>query len=126
MSWIDNEMSTKFTKSRYKIGEASELIGVPQTTLRFWEQEFPKLAPKRSRSNQRYYTPSDLEMLEMIKFLLHTKGMKVEAAREYLRNNSKDVSKKLEIIEQLETVKSDLKILYEALTIRLDAETSFK
>lgn len=111
-------MDTRFTKSYYKIKEASEIIGVPQSTLRYWEKEFPEISPRRSGSNQRYYTPQDLETLEIINYLLRTKGMKIEAAKEHLKHNKKNVSKRLQVIEKLQKVKSELELLLQSLNLR--------
>ena len=111
-------VETRFTKSNYKIGEASEIIGVPQSTLRYWEQEFPELKPRRSAHNQRYYSATNMEMLEIIKYLLHIKGLKIESAKEYLRHNKRNLSKKLQVISKLEEVKSDLERLLRSLNLR--------
>ena len=115
MSWIKD---TRFSKKRYKIKEVAEIIGVPQTTLRFWESEFPELKPGRTPHNQRFYTLKDLETIEIINFLLHTKGLKIEAAKDYLAHNRKNISKRLYILEKLETAKGELQALMEALNLR--------
>lgn len=112
-------METRFTKSYYKIREASEIIGVPQSTLRFWEKEFQELQPRRSASNQRFYSPSDLELLQIIHYLLHVKGMKLEATKEQLRRNRKNISKKVNVIEKLKEVRGELEVLLHSLDLRL-------
>ncbi len=52
-------------KKYYKIREVSELLGVPASTLRFWESEFPSLRPKRNAKGTRFYSQSDMERLHM-------------------------------------------------------------
>lgn len=111
-------MNTRITKRYYKIREVAEIIGVPQSTLRFWENEFPELNPRRSAHNQRTYTPEDIELLQIIHFLLYTKGYKMEAAKEYLLHNKKNVSKKIKIIEKLESAKAELELLLHSLNLR--------
>lgn len=111
-------MDSRFTKCFYKISEASEIIGVPQTTLRFWEKEFPEIKPRRSASNQRYYNPNDLELLQIINYLLRVKGMKIEMAREEIRHNRKNISKKVEVMKKLKSVRADLEILLNSLNLR--------
>lgn len=111
-------MESRYTKSYYKISEAAEIIGVPQSTLRFWEKEFPELSPRRSAHKQRSYTPADLELLEIINFLVKTRGLKIEAAKEQIRHNRKNISKKLKVIEKLESVRNDLEVLLQSLNIR--------
>lgn len=98
--------------------EAAEIIGVPQSTLRYWEKEFPDLKPRRSASNQRTYSPSDLEMLQIIHYLLHIKGMKIEAAKEQMRVNKKNLSRKVKVVDKLKAVRDDLEVLLHALNLR--------
>lgn len=111
-------METRFTKSYYKIREVAEIIGVPQTTLRFWEQEFAELKPRRSVHNQRTYTPKDLELLQIINYLVKVKGLKIESAKEQLHRNRSNISKKLQIIEDLNMVRTELEVFKEALSMR--------
>ena len=111
-------MDTRLTRSYYKMREAEEIIGVPQSTLRYWEKEFPELKPRRSASNQRTYSPADLEMLQIIHYLLHIKGLKIEAAKEQLRINRKNISKKLKIVDKLKEVREDLELLLHSLNLR--------
>lgn len=111
-------MDTRLTKSYYKIREVAEMLNVPQSTLRFWEKEFPEVCPRRSAGNQRYFTPGDVELLQIIHFLLHTKGMKMDAAKEYLKHNKSNISKKMEIVAKLKEVREDLAVLLNSLNLR--------
>lgn len=109
-------MADELDKEYYKIKEVSEMLGVPPSTLRFWEKEFPQmLKPVRSTHNQRYYRPRDIENVKIIHFLIKNKGLKIEAARAYLRSNPKNVSRCPEVIERLEEVSAELKGLLKAL-----------
>lgn len=112
------ENENRYSKSYYKIKEASDLLNIPPSTLRYWEQEFPDLKPRRSSTNQRYYSPSDMEKLEIICFLLYTKGLKIEAAKEYLKHNKTNVAKKLQLLNKLESVRDDLEVLLKSLNLR--------
>ena len=111
-------MDTRLTKKHYKIREVSEIIGVPQSTLRFWEKEFPALQPRRSAHNQRSYTPADLELLQIIHFLVYTKGLKIEAAKEQIKHNKKNISKRVKIVDKLQEVRSDLELMLQSLNLR--------
>ena len=111
-------MNNRHTKKHYKIREVAEIIGVAATTLRYWEQEFTELSPARTLHNQRNYTPEDLELLQIIHYLLHTKGLKVESAKEYLKHNRQNISKKLQIISKLQGVRDDLQLLLQSLNLR--------
>lgn len=108
-----------FTKPFYKIKDVAEFVGVPVTTLRFWEQQFPDhVQPIRNKGKIRYYTPQTIEILRMIKYLLHTRGMKIEVAREELRHNRNNVSRRLKILNILTEARGDLALLLKALNKR--------
>lgn len=106
------------TKKYYKIKDVAELLDVSQPTLRYWETEFPEIKPFRSASNIRFYTPDDIETLRIIYFLVRVKGLKIEAAREQLRLNSANISKKMEIIDKLNDVRDELEMMLGALDKR--------
>jgi len=68
----------------YKIGEVCSLTDTQPYVLRFWESEFPQLAPKKSRTGQRVYRPRDIEMVLEIKKLLYEEGFTISGARKKL------------------------------------------
>ena len=47
-------------KLYYSIREVSEYTGVKAHVLRYWEQEFPTLKPKKNRAGNRSYRPRDI------------------------------------------------------------------
>lgn len=65
----------------YRIREVSELLSVPNSTLRFWESEFPQLNPDRTSSGQRRYRTEDVEVCKLIKRLLRDKGYSLNYAK---------------------------------------------
>lgn len=71
-------------KRYYRIQEVSELLSIPATTLRWWEEVFPMFNPNRTAGGQRRFTQGDVKMAERIKELLYVKGLKVDAAIELL------------------------------------------
>lgn len=105
-------------KQYYKIKDVAEMIGVQQSTLRFWEKEFNCLNPRRSASNVRYYTPADIEMLREINFLVRDKGLKLEAAKEQMKLNRSNVNRRVKAIDRLLTVKAGLENMLKSLTMR--------
>lgn len=106
------------TKKYYKIKDVAEILDVSQPTLRYWEAEFPELKPMRGTSNQRYYTPDDIETLRIIHYLVKVRGLRIEAAKEQMRLNSKNVSKRMEIIDALSDVRDQLQLMLGALDKR--------
>ncbi|MDE6295748.1 MAG: MerR family transcriptional regulator [Muribaculaceae bacterium] len=106
------------TKSFYKIAEVAELLNVTQSTLRYWESQFKALSPARSSSGRRYYTPKDIENLEIIKFLVKEKGLRIEAAKEQMDNNSDNISRRVRLISTLKAARHELSGILEALEKR--------
>ncbi|MBD5172451.1 MAG: MerR family transcriptional regulator [Bacteroidales bacterium] len=105
-------------KKYYKIKDVAELLNVPQSTLRYWETEFPECAPRRSATNIRYYTPENIETLRIISYLIKVKGLRIDAAKEQLRNNRKNISRRTEILKVLEDTRSELEEILAGLTKR--------
>jgi len=68
-------------KLYYKIREVCEIAGVEAHVLRFWETEFPALAPPKSRKGQRTYRPKDIELVLEIRQLLYEDGYTIAGAR---------------------------------------------
>lgn len=106
------------TKKYYKIKDAAELLGVNQSTLRYWESEFPEVKPIRSPKNQRYYTPDDIETLRIIYYLVKIRGLKIDAAKEQMKLNRSNISKRMEIIDRLNDVRDELYLMLKALEKR--------
>ena len=72
-------------KLYFKIGEASEIVGVDAHVLRYWEAEFKIIKPLRAGSRQRLYRRQDLENLLRIRQLLYTDGYTIAGARQALK-----------------------------------------
>jgi len=70
----------------FKIGEVCELAGVQAHVLRYWETEFPTLAPQKNRSGQRTYRRRDVEMALRIKELLYDEQYTIAGAKKKLAN----------------------------------------
>ncbi len=68
----------------YRIGEVSRLAGVRPYVLRYWESEFPALSPRKNRGGQRVYQKSDLDLVMLIKRMLHEEGYTIAGARKAL------------------------------------------
>ena len=108
----------EFTKQYYKIRDVAEIIGVNPSTLRYWESEFPELKPRRSRTSQRYYTPDDINLLRIIYYLVKTRGLRIEAAKEELATNRKNISRRVDAIELLKDTRESLQQILNALNKR--------
>ena len=68
-----------------KIGEAARALGVETYVLRFWETQFPFLKPKHTRTKHRFYQEKDLDVLRLIKRLLHDEGFTIVGANKHIK-----------------------------------------
>ncbi|UCF94834.1 MAG: MerR family transcriptional regulator [Desulfobacterales bacterium] len=100
-------------KFYFKIGEVSEIAGLPTYVLRFWEDEFPRVNPKRTASGQRLYTKKDVELILEIKELLYEKKFTIKGARQYL--NTKSAKRKTNTDRVLEDLRAELESIRELL-----------
>ena len=77
----------------FKIGEVCELSGVQAHVLRYWESEFPMLAPQKNRAGQRTYRKRDVEMALRIKELLYDDQYTIAGAKKKLASELRGASK---------------------------------
>jgi UDP-N-acetylglucosamine 4,6-dehydratase len=76
----------------YKIQEVSRRLELPLSTIRFWEVEFADiLRPRRTQGGQRRYSDKDIELLNLIKELLHQKNRTIEQAKRLIRSGNEDI-----------------------------------
>ena len=72
-------------KLYFRIGEVARLLGVKTYVLRYWQTEFPIVAPRKSSANQRVYQRTDVETLLVIKHLLYVEKYSIAGARKKIR-----------------------------------------
>lgn len=97
------------------IGEVAKMFNLSISNIRFWEQEFEILRPKKNRKGDRFFTRQDIENLKIIYHLLKEKGYTIEGARKKLLQNPNEVSDKVAMIESLKKVRAFLVSLKESL-----------
>jgi DNA-binding transcriptional MerR regulator len=76
-------------KLYFQIGEVGRLVGIEPYVLRYWEKEFPALAPRKSGNGRRLYRRKDVELLIEIKQLLYEKRYTIEGARKHLESQAR-------------------------------------
>tara|TARA_Y100000817_G_C16622286_1_gene440103 strand:- start:37 stop:405 length:369 start_codon:yes stop_codon:yes gene_type:complete len=84
----------KIKKLYYSIGQVSELTGLKQYVLRYWETEFQHLKPNKNSAGNRVYSPEDVENIKEVKRLLHEEKFTIKGARQHL----KDMKSKKKVI----------------------------
>ena len=102
----------KNLKIYYSIKEVAQMLGVAESTLRFWESEFPQIKPKTARGKGiRQYTEKDIEQLKVIYNLVKVRGFKIAAARKMLNVNKEGADRSADILNTLISVRDQLKDL---------------
>ena len=95
----------KNLKLYYSIKEVAEMFDLNESTLRYWEQEFPSLKPKTSGSAKtRQYQEKDIEQIRLIHNL-------VASARKILTQNKKGADRKADVLGWLIDIRTELQAL---------------
>ncbi len=102
-------------KLYYSIGEVADMFDLNESTLRFWEKEFPKLDPERGARGVRRYTQGNIEQIRLIHHLVKVQGLTIQGARDRLRVNRTNVSRDAEILQRLTDVRRQLADMRDAL-----------
>ncbi|MBW2171646.1 MAG: MerR family transcriptional regulator [Deltaproteobacteria bacterium] len=105
-------------KRYFRIGEVSAITGIESYVLRYWETEFPRIKPARSRSGQRLYKKNDIEIILAIKDLLYQKKFTIAGAKRYLqqKHNEPHLPADDNLSATLEQVRAELLTIREILS----------
>ena len=98
----------KVEKLFYSIGEVAEMLDVPVSTVRFWENEFDILKPMKNKKGNRLFTPADIKTLRIIHHLLKEEGMTLFGVKKRLTGKFDETDYKFEITESLQKIKTML------------------
>ena len=98
----------EITKLYYSIGEVASMFKVSTSLIRFWENEFDILKPKKNKKGNRLFTPQDLDNLKVIYHLVKERGFTLEGAKKKLKENKEDTVNNIEVIQSLQKVKGFL------------------
>lgn len=96
-----------FSKQYYSIGDVAQMFGVNTSLIRYWENEFDILEPRKNRKGDRFFKPSDIKNLQLIHDLLRRRKFTIEGARDYLKRNQQ-AEERYEMIRSLQQIKNFL------------------
>ncbi len=96
-----------FKKQYYSIGEVANMFKVNTSLIRYWENEFDVLDPRKNRKGDRFFKPSDVKNLQLIHDLLRRRKFTIEGAKEYLKKN-KRAKEKYEMIQSMQKLRAFL------------------
>src|SRR3972149_5205409 len=94
----------------YKISEVSKITGLESYVLRYWETEFPMLAPRKNRGGQRVYEQKDIDAVLKIKKMLYEEGFLWGGARKRPKEKTKKTPAVIQkVVDELKVVLTMLK-----------------
>jgi len=103
-------------KIYYSIKEVAKAVNEPESTLRYWEDEFPEvITPTRNERGVRFYKENDIENVRMIRYLIRDRRLTLEGVRKNLKNNKDSTIKQAKIVLRLKDIRNELKLLNDAM-----------
>jgi len=97
-----------FQKQYYPISEVAEWFNMKPSLLRFWENEFDILKPRKNKKGDRLFRPEDVKNLRIIYYLLRQQKYSVEGAKQFLKDNQKKAELQVQLVESLTKFRSFL------------------
>jgi len=101
------EDSILYSKQYYPIGEVAAMFKVNISLIRFWENEFDILKPRKNRKGDRFFRPDDVKNLKLIYFLLKERKYTISGAKSFIKSGKK-VNERFEAIESLKKIRAML------------------
>lgn len=99
----------------YPIGEVARMFGVSNSLIRFWENEFDILQPRKNRKGDRLFTQEDIDNLRIIFHLVREQGYTLEGARKKLKENKDETAGNVELYHKLTELRGFLQKLHDTL-----------
>lgn len=95
-------------KLYYSISEVAGWFKVNTSLLRYWENEFDVLQPRKTRKGDRLFRVEDIKNLQLIYFLLRQRKFSIDGAKNYLKNNRQEADTQIRLVESLTRFRSFL------------------
>ena len=102
-------------KQFYSIKEVSELLGVSQPTLRYWEDQFDNIRPHKSQGGTRRYDQKCIDEIRTMQHLLKVRGLSIADARKALKTKRTNIDSRMELLRRLQSLRNELLALKESL-----------
>ena len=100
--------TSKDLKMYYSISEVAKMFNVNESLLRYWEKEFPIIAPRKAGGNVRQYRKEDIENIRLVYHLVKEKGMTLQGAKQRLKANKEKTIQTAEIVDRLKQILEEL------------------
>lgn len=107
--------ASKLEKQYYSISEVADLFHVNASQIRYWENEFDILKPRKNRKGDRLFRPEDIANLQLIYHLIRERKYTLEGAKLKLKEALALSRQRFEMIQSLERIRGFLVALKEKL-----------
>ena len=105
----------RLDKQYYGIGEVADMFHVNTSLIRYWENEFDILKPKKNRKGDRLFRPEDIQHLQLIYHLLRERKFTIEGVKKKLKEEKKTTEQHFEMVQSLQKIRQFLTELKEQL-----------
>ncbi|HVX51638.1 MAG TPA: MerR family transcriptional regulator [Chitinophagaceae bacterium] len=95
-------------KMYYPISQVAQWFNVNTSLIRFWENEFDILKPRKNRKGDRMFRPEDVKNLQVIYYLLRQRKFSIEGAKKYIKQNKSRADVNIQLIQSLTKFRSFL------------------
>lgn len=102
-------------RTYYRIREVSEMLGVPYSTLRFWEQNVQQLRPRTNAGHTRFYSEHDIALLKRIQYMRDVQNVPISDLSSRLKLEDMDIDPRIQATELLTTIRAELVALRDLL-----------
>lgn len=98
-------------KLYYTIGEVADMFEVSRSLLRYWENEFSFLTPRKNRKGDRLFTKENIQQIQIIYNLVKERGFTLDGAKQELRKEKNTLGEQFDLVDRLKVILSKLKDL---------------
>ena len=98
----------KTGKYYYTIGEVAKMFNVNTSMIRYWENEFDVLRPRKNKKGNRLFTQRDVRYVHIIYHLTKVKGYTLAGAKMALKDKFSDYEERVMLLETLDKTRKFL------------------
>jgi len=105
----------KIEKLFYSISEVAEMFNVNTSKIRYYENQFDILKPRKNKKGNRMFTKEDIDNLKIIFHLIDNEGVTIKGAIAKMSGKKTETSSKAEVVLKLENIRKELQDIYQNL-----------
>ena len=109
-------------KYYYSIGEVAKMFGVNTSMIRYWENEFDVLRPRKNKKGNRMFTQRDVRYVHVIYHLTKVKGYTLAGAKQALKDKFSEYEERVMLLDTLDKTRKFLVDLDQSLKMKLKTE----